>query len=139
MKKIELPLVVKYRGKRLGTGKVFFKRGDKRPASTHLFCDKCGELWGSVLVEDSILTEHQVKYVRCTEHGGGMFSQKKSNLSSYEVVFDSEVSLHDIERALAFTEIPEIKINGAPNQKEGGSLPVGSDDYIFCWDAISEA
>ena len=62
-----------------------------RPANTHLFCTKCGVVWGMVLFP--LARHHAITHVPCREHGGGVFDNQWQG--KFPCVFDEKVMLND--------------------------------------------
>ena len=84
---------VEFRDKELGTCSVEFDDARHfRPANTHLFCCKCGTVWGKLFFPLS--SHHHTTNVPCDEHGGGLFEYRWEN-HRFFISFSVEVLTHD--------------------------------------------
>lgn len=85
-----------------------------RPANTHLFCCRCGTVWGKLLFPLS--SHHHVTNIPCEHHGGGVFDHRWPG--RFTCKFAEKVLMHDfciMYEWLDKKQLPEV-------MQDGGSM-----------------
>ena len=71
-----------------------------RPANTHMFCVKCGEVWGKVVFP--LAQYHHITNVPCAKHGGGVFTPRFPG--KFPCEFSYDVLVYDFNTMYAWLE-----------------------------------